>query len=190
MPRPDLTGLEVLWLTRLKQNPQSKDWGFTCVDLPKRFSNKRPALKTLIRRVLKGSEEHGARSGAPRRQDTRGPLVKNPAKSQTRLTPERLAALVSDYEAGMPVRVIAGRYGVHRGTVPSFVRRAGALLRTPELSDKDRLRAVVLYANGLTLKKVAERFDVDEKTVRNAVAESGGEIRPRGRRPKLLLSER
>lgn len=160
------------------------------VDLPKRFSNKRPALKSLIRRVLKGSEGYGARSGAPRRQDTRGPLVKNPAKSQTRLTPELLAALVSDYEAGIPVRVIASKYGVHRGTVPSFVRRAGASLRTPGLSDKDRLRAVVLYADGLTLRKVAERFDVDEKTVRNAVAESGGEIRPRGRRPKLLLSER
>lgn len=160
------------------------------MDLPKRFSNKRPALKTLIHRVLKGSEGHGFRGRVSERGDTRGPVAKNPVKSQTRLTPERLAALVSDYQAGMPVRAIAVKYGVHRGTVPSFVRRAGAPLRTPGLSEKDRLRAVVLYGDGLTLKKVAERLDVDEKTVRNAVAESGVEIRPRGRRPKLLLSVR
>ncbi|MFV4914652.1 hypothetical protein PFZ49_14240, partial [Microbacterium lacticum] len=38
---------------------------------------------------------------------------------------------------------------------------------------------------GLTLQEVAERFDVDDTTVRSAVIEEGGDIRPRGRRPQV-----
>ncbi|WP_454150854.1 helix-turn-helix domain-containing protein [Microbacterium lacticum] len=112
-------------------------------------------------------------------------MAKNPAKSQTRLAPERRAALVADYEAGMPVRAIAAKYGVHRGTIPTLVLRAGASLRTPGLDDAGRARASALYAGGLTLQEVAERFDVDDTTVRSAVIEEGGDIRPRGRRPQV-----
>jgi len=111
-------------------------------------------------------------------------VAKNSAKSQTRLTPERRAELVEDYEAGMPVRAIAAKYGVHRGTIPTFVLRAGAPFRTPGLDDAGRARAIALYAEGLTLQEVAERLDVDDKTVRNAVIAEGGRIRPRGRRPQ------
>lgn len=153
------------------------------VDLPKRFSNTRPVLKTLIRRVLKGSERRGPRSRTPERHDSRGVVAKNPAKSQTRLTPGRRAELVADYEAGMPVRMIAAKYAVHRGTVPALVTKEGARLRTSGLSLAGRARAASLYAEGLTLREVAERLGVDEKTVRNAVVEESGLIRPRGRRP-------
>lgn len=119
----------------------------------------------------------------------RGPVVKNPAKSQTRLAPERRAELVVDYAAGMPVRAIAAEYGVHRGTIPTLVLRAGASLRTPGLDDAGRARVAALYADGLTLQEVAERFDVDDKTVRSAVVEEGGDIRPRGRRPRSRFVE-
>lgn len=152
-------------------------------DLPKRFSNTRPVLTTLIRRVLKGSERRGPRSRTPERHDSRGVVAKNPAKSQTRLTPGRRAELVADYEAGMPVRMIAAKYAVHRGTVPALVTKEGARLRTSGLSLAGRARAASLYAEGLTLREVAERLGVDEKTVRNAVVEESGLIRPRGRRP-------
>lgn len=153
------------------------------VGLPKRFSNTRPALKTFIRRVLKGSERRGPRSRTPERHDSRGVVAKNAAKSQTRLTPERRAELVADYEAGMPVRMIAAKYAVHRGTVPTLVTKDGARLRTSGLSLTGRAHAASLYAEGLTLREVAERLGVDEKTVRNAVVEERGLIRPRGRRP-------
>ena len=153
------------------------------VDLPKRFSNTRPALKTFIRRVLKGSERRGPRTRTPERHDSRGVVAKNAAKSQTRLTPERRAELVADYEAGMPVRMIAAKYAVHRGTVPTLVTKDGARLRTSGLSLTGRAHAASLYAEGLTLREVAERLGVDEKTVRNAVVEERGLIRPRGRRP-------
>ncbi|GAA3669285.1 hypothetical protein GCM10022376_06250 [Yimella lutea] len=109
-------------------------------------------------------------------------VAKNSVKSQTRLTAERHAELVADYEAGIPVRSIAAKYGVHRGTIPKFVLRSGGALRTPGLSDAGRVRAATLYADGLTLKEVAERLGVDDKTVRNAVVREGGRLRPQGRR--------
>ena len=160
----------------------SMSWpGFLRVDLPKRFSNKRPALKSLIRRVLKGAERGGPRNRTPDRKDSRGAIAKNSRKSQTRLTAERRAALVADYEVGMPVKAIAAKYRVHRGTIPGLVSRAGGRLRTPGLGDDGRRRAIVLYEAGLTLAEVAERLDVDPKTVRVAIVADGGTIRPRGR---------
>ena len=109
----------------------------TWVDLPKRFSNSRPALQALIRRVLKDSERRGPRNGTPDRQDSRGAVAKNSVKSQTRLTPERRAELVADYVAGTPVRAIATKYGVHRGTIPTLVRRAGAEVRVAGLDAEE-----------------------------------------------------
>ncbi len=153
----------------------------TWVDLPKRFSNSRPALQALIRRVLKDSERRGPRNGTPDRQDSRGAVAKNSVKSQTRLTPERRAALVADYEVGMPVKAIAAKHRVHRGTIPGLVLRAGGRLRTPGLDDDGRRRAVALYEAGLTLAEVAERLDVDPKTARVAIVADGGNMRPRGR---------
>ena len=91
---------------------------------------------------------------------------------------------MADYEAGMPVRMIAAKYAVHRGTVPTLVTKEGARLRAPGLSRTGRTRAASLYLDGLTLRDVAERLGVDEKTVRNAVVEEGGLIRARGRRPR------
>lgn len=117
------------------------------------------------------------------RHDIRGAVAKNPAKSQTRLTPERRLELVADYEAGNPVRTIAAKYGVHRGTIPTLVLRSGGLLKTPGLNDEDRARAAALYIEGHTLHEVAERLGIDPKTVRNAVVAQGGNLRPRGRRP-------
>jgi transposase-like protein len=156
----------------------------TCaLGLPGRFSNPRPALKALISRVLRGSEGRRPRVRSSERRDTRGPVVKKSVKSQTRLSPAKRAELVADYVAGMPVQMIAAKYGVHRGTIPMLALRAGAPIRTPGLEDAVRRRAAALYADGLTLREVAERLAIDDKTVRNAVVAASGSLRPRGRRP-------
>lgn len=151
------------------------------MDFPGRFSNKRLALKSLIRRVLRGSEGCRPRTRGAERRDTRGPVAKNPVKPQTRLTPERRAALVADYEAGTPVRAIAAKYGVHRGTIPTLVRRAGAVVRFAGLSDEERERASALYEGGMTLKQVAQLLGIGGEAVRQAVVDGGGTIRTRGR---------
>lgn len=90
--------------------------------------------------------------------------------------------LLADYEAGMPVRVIAAKYGVHRGTIPTVIRRAGAVVRLVGLSDEDRERACSLYGGGMTLKQVAQRLGIGDEAVREAVVDGGGTIRMRGRR--------
>ena len=156
--------------------------------LPKRFSNTRPALKSLISRVLKGSEGRRPRGRNSGRRDARGPVTKNPAKSQTRLTPERRAELVADYEAGMPVKAIAAKHRVHRvhrGTIPKIVLGAGVPLRVPGLNDTNRSQALALYEAGCTLQEIATRLGVDDKTVRNAIVALGGTVRARGRRTRV-----
>ncbi len=154
------------------------------VDLPKRFSNRRPALRTLISRVLSASDGRPGRSRNLGRHDTRGQIVRNPAKSQTRLSPRRRAELVAAYQAGEPVRTIAGRFGVHRGTVSEFVRQAGVPPRELGLDAAGRARAASLYESGLTLAQVAEEVAASVETVRSAVLAEGGTIRPRGRVPR------
>jgi len=100
------------------------------------------------------------------------------------LTPKQSAELVADYEAGMPVKAVAAKYRVHRGTIPTFVSRAAGCLRTPGLDDDGRRSACDLYEAGLTLAEVAERLSVDPKTVRDAVVGAEVEIRPRGRQSR------
>jgi site-specific DNA recombinase len=154
------------------------------VDLPGRFSNKRLALKTLIRRVLRGSEGRSSRSSVPERRDSRGPVKKHRVQSQTRLRPSKRAELIADYEAGMSVRAISQKYGVHRSTIPAIVRRGGAPVRGAGLDGEQTKRASVLYEGGMTLVQVARSLGIGNEAARQAVLNAGGVIRPRGRHPQ------
>jgi DNA-directed RNA polymerase specialized sigma24 family protein len=116
----------------------------------------------------------------------RGPVAKNRVQSQTRLSPSRRAELLADYEEGVPIRVIAAKFGVHRATVSELVRRAGIPARQPGLLTKDHGQAAALYEAGLTLGQVAERFSVSVETVRAAVVAEGVQVRPRGRVSRRL----
>lgn len=153
------------------------------MDLPGRFSNPRPALRTLISLVLRGAEGRGPRARPPDRHDTRGSVVRKSVKSQTRLSPAKRAELVAHYVAGMPVEAIAAKFRVHRATVPELARRAGVPVREAHLPAGKRAQAASLYEAGMTLAQVAERVSIDVDTVRAAVLAVGGQIRPRGRRP-------
>jgi hypothetical protein len=111
-------------------------------------------------------------------------VAKNRVQSQTRLSLSRRAELLADYEAGAPVQAIAAKFRVHRATVFEVVRRAGLPGRDPGLSAEDRSRAATLYATGLTLAQVAQQMAAGVNTVRAAVLAEGGQIRPRGRKPR------
>jgi len=87
----------------------------------------------------------------------------------------------------MPVKAISAKYGVHRGTIPSLVRRAGAAIRVAGLDADERARASSLYESGMTLVQVARRMGIGDDAVRQAVLDEGGQIRPRGRRPRAVL---
>jgi Transposase and inactivated derivatives len=104
-------------------------------------------------------------------------VANNPVKSQTRLTPERRAELVADYEAGMPVRAICAKYGVHRGTISALARRAGVAARRPGLTDAEQTQAASFYAGGMTLMQVARHMRISDEAVRRAVLAEGGHLR-------------
>lgn len=80
----------------------------------------------------------------------------------------------------MPVRAIPAKHIVHRGMDSNFVLAPGGTLRASGLSDTARVLALALDNEGFTSQEVTARLDADDKTVRNAIVELAGTIRPRG----------
>lgn len=152
------------------------------VDLRSSFSNPRKPLGSLISRVLRGSRARRPRTRGTLLADERGPVRENSRQSQTRLSVSNRAELIAGYAKGVPVRELATRFNVHRGTVREIAREAGLAARRPELPDAIRQDAAQLYAGGLTIAQVAARLGISNEAVRSAVIACGGTIRAGGRR--------
>ena len=157
----------------------------TLVGLRRCFSNPRKPLKTLISHVIKGSRRGRGTSRPSRITDQRGPVHENPAQTQTRLSASNRADLLAGYADGVPVRELAARFNVHRGTVSEIAKRAGLDPRQPTLREPLRQEAARLYADGQTLVQVGAELGISHNAVRSAVVACGGSLRPRGRRPAL-----
>lgn len=157
------------------------------MDLRRCFSNPRRPLRTLISRVVKGSRRGRLTSGHSRITDQRGPVRENSAQTQTRLSASNRAELLAGYADGVPVRELATRFEVHRGTVNEIARRAGLDPRQTTLSQPLREEAARRYADGLTLVRVGAELGISHNAVRSAVVASGGTVRPRGR-PRVRLA--
>jgi hypothetical protein len=149
-------------------------------DLRGCFSNPRKPLGSLISRVLRGSRARRPCTRAARLTDQRGPVRENSCQSQTRLSVSNRAELIDGYVAGVPVRELATRFNVHRGTVREIARQAGLAARQPELADAIRQDAARLYADGLTLAQFAMQLGISDEAVRSAVLACSGTIRPGG----------
>lgn len=156
------------------------------MDLCTCFSNPRRQLKSLISCVLRGSRRPRRHPDDATRVDQRGPVTKNSVQTQTRLSASNRAEVLAGYVAGVPVRVLADRFGVHRATVWKIARSAGLDVRRPELAAEVRERAARLYAGGMTLAEVANELRISDDSVRSAVVACGGTIRPRGRQRALV----
>lgn len=85
------------------------------------------------------------------------------------LRDERLAELLADYAAGLNMRPLAHKYGIHRFTVAAHLRRAGIELRYQGLSDDQVREAAQRYRDGWSLQRLAERYDCTAETVRQAL---------------------
>ncbi|HMR50406.1 MAG: hypothetical protein ACOX61_09715 [Brooklawnia sp.] len=96
------------------------------------------------------------------------------------------ADLLAAYTDGVPVRQLAVRFKVHRGTVSEIARRAGLEPRSPTLPQPVREEAARLYADGLTLVEVGAKLGISHNAVRSAVVACGGTLRPAGRRPAVV----
>lgn len=92
--------------------------------------------------------------------------------------PER-AALVADYEAGILVREIAKKFGVHRVTVSNIVEAASLAPRARGLAPDQVEEASKLYVAGQSLAKLGKRYGVHAETVRQALLGAGVRLRPR-----------
>ncbi|CEI26762.1 Hypothetical protein PFCIRM516_07400 [Propionibacterium freudenreichii] len=93
--------------------------------------------------------------------------------AQTILTPFEVDQLVGDYEAGSGVRELASKYGIHRATVFAHLQRREVPRRRPGLNDQEQAEAVRLSRQGMSMRSIGRRMDVDRKAVRGALVDAG-----------------
>jgi len=90
---------------------------------------------------------------------------------------------VADYQAGLCLTALGERYGLHRQTAKAHLERRQVCIRSelPAMMPDQVQAAGQLYeASGLSLAKVAARFEVAPNTLRRAIGMAGFRIRPRG----------
>ena len=82
-------------------------------------------------------------------------------------------ALVGDYMAGVGVKALAERCGIHRATVFSHLRRRNVPSRRPGLGIGEKAEAVRLARAAVSMRAIGRRMGVDRKAVRVALVEAG-----------------
>ena len=137
------------------------------------FGNSAPKTKTLVNRLLRGVYKVSARPQSSAPMDDRGPVVRTIETAQTFLTAAEVDQLVGDYLGGMSVKSLAERYGIHRATVFSHLRRRNVPARRPGLCLDEKAEAVRLARAGVSMRAIARRMGVDRKGVRLALVEAG-----------------
>ena len=85
--------------------------------------------------------------------------------------------MAAAYRNGETIKELAGRYGIHRVTAASMLRRLGVERRRAGLSDEQADEASRLYPEGWTLARLAERYGVDDMTVRRYLLLAGVAMR-------------
>ncbi len=147
--------------------------GFHLGCLSSTFGNSAPKTKILVSRLDRGVYEVSRRPQDTAPKDDRGPVVRTVETAQTFLTASEVDALVGDYLAGMSVKALAERYGIHRATVFAHLRRRNVPSRRPGLGIDEKAEAVRLARAGVSMRAIGRRMGVDRKAVRAALVEAG-----------------
>jgi DNA-directed RNA polymerase specialized sigma24 family protein len=92
------------------------------------------------------------------------------------LSPDHVTKLIADYEAGATVYELAEKYKINRKTVSEQLHRHGVSVRRQGLAEEVQA-AAVLYIQGLSLVRIADRFGVNHGTVWRALKASGVPMR-------------
>jgi lambda repressor-like predicted transcriptional regulator len=110
----------------------------------------------------------------------------SPKLSTTDHIPHRLQVweiddLTAADNAGRTIEQLSRQFLVHRTTVMAVLGREDVPRRPHgrKLDDQAAAVAVRLYAEGLSLLKIAARFQVDPSTVASTLRRSGVALRPR-----------
>ena len=113
--------------------------------------------------------------------DLKGQLS-NPV--QRRLADAVIDDLVTRYEAGSTIEVLASTFGIHRTTVMAHLERPGVPRRGPrKLTDEMVAEAAHRCTSGETLAEIATKLGIAPSTLTRELQLAGIAIRRRGRRP-------
>jgi predicted DNA-binding protein (UPF0251 family) len=132
-------------------------------------------FSSLVRRLAAELPDVMSRPPRARPRSTR--------QRQVRLSPDELAELVAEYQAGFDSYDLAVRWGVHRHTVSEHLKRAGVQTRFQGLADFQVAEAKRLYLAGWSLARLGEHFDCDASTVHRALRLAGMSFRRPWERP-------
>ena len=109
-------------------------------------------------------------------------------RHQHRLTAAEATELVAARLDGAQIRELASRFGVDRATVEAHLRRQGVPLQRylgRTLTPDELIGAGQLYASGLSLVAVGERFGVDKRYLSRVLPGIGVLVRRPGQQKRL-----
>ncbi|WP_280378055.1 helix-turn-helix domain-containing protein [Nocardia wallacei] len=95
-----------------------------------------------------------------------------------RLPPETVAELVAAYEAGTGTPELCKRYSISEGSILKLLTDHGIQMRRQGLTDTQIRRAEKLYADGNSLRTIANQLGSSFSTVREALIARGVQMRP------------
>lgn len=91
-------------------------------------------------------------------------------RSFARITPERLAEMILDYESGISAYELADKCGHNRGTIMKHLAEAGVRSRVAVPTDDEIFLWQELRAKGLGFKTIARQVGRNHKTIRKHLA--------------------
>jgi hypothetical protein len=89
-----------------------------------------------------------------------------------------ITELIKKYEQHASVTELAQRFGIHRLTVTSLLKRHGVQLRRTGLEPSEVQTAANLYTQGWSLTRLGMRFGVDSTTVWRVLRGAAVAMRP------------
>jgi lambda repressor-like predicted transcriptional regulator len=112
------------------------------------------------------------------------PVERPKPKRARQLGADRVAELITGYQAGATVYELATRFGIERRTVSNILHRHGVPMRRRGLSPDQVDTAIHLYKLGWSLARVGNHLGVDHTTILTALRRHGIPTRdPQGRTP-------
>ena len=114
--------------------------------------------------------------GAPTPGSRTKPRVRH---QQRRLTASETVAVAREYQAGADIRVLAGKYGVHRTTISTCLAKLAIPRRQVGLPPENIPEAARLYQEGWSLARLSGKFGCTDNTVRARLLEVGVVMRSR-----------
>jgi DNA-directed RNA polymerase specialized sigma24 family protein len=96
--------------------------------------------------------------------------------SQRRLAGDELSELLTSYRDGIPINDLAETFAIHRNTVMTLAKRAGAAERY-RIIDRNLDDAWSLYERGWSTARIGEHFGVTSTTVWRAFQRAGVRMR-------------